>query len=265
MIAAFARAARLADRPGAIATSTPARTSGALHPDDALAGRVRGRRTDGCCGAIATGEAAIDGYARTTRTWSGACSSSFRRMAIRTGSTGRSSRPGRAGRHCSGTPTDGGWFSTSGRDPTVLLRLKEEHDGAEPSPGSIATLNLIVLSHLTGRGELADRAGRTLARYGQRFGEAARAMPFMLAALATWHAGLEQIVIVGHANAPDTKAMHEAVAREYRPFSVIIPVEPGSRQESAGAADPGHRGNDAPRRPRHGVRLPQLHVRGADH
>jgi uncharacterized protein YyaL (SSP411 family) len=127
---------------------------------------------------------------------------------------------------------DAGWFTTSGRDPSVLLRLKEEHDGAEPSPGSISTLNLIVLSHLTGRGELADRAGRTLARYGRRFGEAARALPFMLAALATWHAGLEQIVIVGHPDAPDTKAMHEAVARDYRPFSVIIPVEPGSRQES---------------------------------
>ncbi|HEX2442668.1 MAG TPA: thioredoxin domain-containing protein [Vicinamibacterales bacterium] len=127
---------------------------------------------------------------------------------------------------------DAGWFTTSGRDPSVLLRLKEEHDGAEPSPGSISTLNLIVLSHLTGRGELADRAGRTLARYGRRFGEAARALPFMLAALATWHAGFEQIVIVGQPDAPDTKAMHEAVAHQYRPYAVVIPVEPGSRQES---------------------------------
>jgi uncharacterized protein YyaL (SSP411 family) len=128
--------------------------------------------------------------------------------------------------------TDAGWFTTSGRDPSVLLRLKEEHDGAEPSPGSISTLNLILLSHLTGRGELADRAGRTLGRYGRRFGEAARALPFMLAALATWHAGVEQIVIAGRADAPDTKAMRDAIARDYRPHSVVIPVEPGSRQES---------------------------------
>ena len=28
---------------------------------------------------------------------------------------------------------DGGWFSTSGDDPAVLLRLKEDYDGAEPS------------------------------------------------------------------------------------------------------------------------------------
>jgi uncharacterized protein YyaL (SSP411 family) len=134
--------------------------------------------------------------------------------------------------------TDAGWFTTSGRDPSVLLRLKEEHDGAEPSPGSISTLNLIVLSYLTGRGELADRAARTLARYGRRFGEAARALPFMLAALATWHSGLEQIVIVGHPDAPDTKAMRMTIAREYRPYAVVIPVAPGSRQESLGRLIP---------------------------
>src|SRR5207248_10230135 len=27
---------------------------------------------------------------------------------------------------------DGGWFGTTGRDPTVLLRMKEDYDGAEP-------------------------------------------------------------------------------------------------------------------------------------
>ena len=31
---------------------------------------------------------------------------------------------------------DGGWFSTTGEDPTVLLRLKEDYDGAEPAASS---------------------------------------------------------------------------------------------------------------------------------
>jgi uncharacterized protein YyaL (SSP411 family) len=125
---------------------------------------------------------------------------------------------------------DAGWFSTSGDDPTVLLRLKEEYDGAEPSPGSIATMNAIFLAHLTGKREFAERAERTLARYGPRLGEAARALPFMLAALATWHAGVEQVVIVGDDGAPDAGAMHAAIAKTYRPFAVVIPVAPGDRQ-----------------------------------
>jgi hypothetical protein len=125
---------------------------------------------------------------------------------------------------------DAGWYSTTGDDPTVLLRLKEEYDGAEPSPGSIATMNLIFLAHLTGRREYSERAERTLARYGPKLGEAARALPFMLAALATWHAGIEQIVIVGQEGTPDADAMHAALAGQYRPFAVVIPVAPGERQ-----------------------------------
>jgi hypothetical protein len=128
--------------------------------------------------------------------------------------------------------TDAGWFSTTGDDPTVLLRLKEEYDGAEPSPGSIATMNLIFLSHLTGRREFAERAERTLARYGPRLGEAARALPLMLAALATWHAGVEQVVVVGQPGTPEGDAMLAAVARRYRPFAVVVPVAPGERQNA---------------------------------
>ena len=45
---------------------------------------------------------------------------------------------------------DGGWFSTTGRDASVLLRLKEDYDGAEPAASSVSVLNLLVLSHLVG-------------------------------------------------------------------------------------------------------------------
>ena len=31
---------------------------------------------------------------------------------------------------------DGGWFSTTGRDASVLLRMKEDYDGAEPTASS---------------------------------------------------------------------------------------------------------------------------------
>ena len=31
---------------------------------------------------------------------------------------------------------DGGWFSTTGQDASVLLRVKEDYDGAEPAAAS---------------------------------------------------------------------------------------------------------------------------------
>ena len=45
-------------------------------------------------------------------------------------------------------PIDGGWFSTTGQDASVLLRLKEDYDGAEPAASSIGVLNLLTLAHL---------------------------------------------------------------------------------------------------------------------
>ena len=120
--------------------------------------------------------------------------------------------------------TDGGWFSTTGDDPTVLLRLKEDYDGAEPAASSVSALNTLTFSHLTGDQELRRKAERTLARYGPRIGAAGRTIPMMLCALSAWHAGYSQVVIVGDSDA--RRPLMAEVARHYLPFSIVIPVSP---------------------------------------
>jgi uncharacterized protein YyaL (SSP411 family) len=37
----------------------------------------------------------------------------------------------------------GTYFNTPGEDPSVLLRVKEDYDGAEPSGNSMAAINMI--------------------------------------------------------------------------------------------------------------------------
>ena len=124
----------------------------------------------------------------------------------------------------------GGWFSTTGDDPSVILRMKEDYDGAEPSPSSVAVFNLLMLAHLTNEAELFDRIDRTLKMFGPRIGQVARAVPMMMSALSTYHAGVAQVVIVGEPGDESTEAlMREAVAK-YDPFSVIVPVQPGPSQ-----------------------------------
>jgi uncharacterized protein YyaL (SSP411 family) len=125
----------------------------------------------------------------------------------------------------------GGWFNTTGADPTVILRLKEDYDGAEPAASSMSVLNLLTLAHLTAEPELFDRIEKTLKMFGPRLGQLARAVPMMLAALSTYHAKGSQIVIVGsEAQASATDDLMRAVRAKYLPFSVIVPVEPGARQ-----------------------------------
>jgi uncharacterized protein YyaL (SSP411 family) len=124
----------------------------------------------------------------------------------------------------------GGWFNTTGADPSVILRMKEDYDGAEPSPSSISVLNLLMLAHLTGEAELFDRIDRTLKMFGPRIGQLARAVPMMLAALSTYHAKLAQVVIVGPRDDSGTGGLLRELASKYDPFVVIVPVEPGARQ-----------------------------------
>jgi len=129
----------------------------------------------------------------------------------------------------------GGWFSTTGRDGSVLLRLKEDYDGAEPAAGSVAVHNLLALMHLVEEppaGAWSAQIERTLAAVAARAG---RAAPMMLAALSTYHAGMTQIVVVGEPRAADTAALHGVVRGRYAPAALVVPVAPATREHLAAA------------------------------
>jgi uncharacterized protein YyaL (SSP411 family) len=126
---------------------------------------------------------------------------------------------------------DGGWFSTTGKDASVLLRLKEDYDGAEPAAASVTVRNLLTLGHLTANGELVDRAKRTLERYGPELGRAVRVMPFMVANVALWHAAGTQVVIVGDRAADDARVLVRVVARHFLPAGVVVPIDTAASAE----------------------------------
>ena len=133
---------------------------------------------------------------------------------------------------------DGGWFSTTGKDPTVLLRLKEDYDGAEPAASSVSALNVLRLAHLTGDHAYRQRAERTLARYGKRAGGAGRVIPMMLCALSAWHSPSMQMVVVGGRNSDQVRELEQEIATHYLPFTVHVPVDPDSTQEALRSALP---------------------------
>ena len=134
--------------------------------------------------------------------------------------------------------SEGGWFATTGEDPSVLLRMKEDYDGAEPSASAVAADNALTLARITGDSRAAARAARTLTRYGARLGQAARVVPMMMAVLARYHAAPTQIVLVGAPDDEGWRALARAAAARYLPFAVRIPVEPGPRQTELAARLP---------------------------
>ena len=132
----------------------------------------------------------------------------------------------------------GGWFSTTGDDPSVLLRMKEDYDGAEPSVGSVSALNLLTLARLTGDGGIRERLERALARFGPGLGHGPRAVPMLAAALSAYHAAATQIVVVGERAEAGTVALRRRAAARYLPFAVRVNVEPGEAQAALGEVLP---------------------------
>jgi uncharacterized protein len=132
-------------------------------------------------------------------------------------------------------PIEGGWFSTTGHDASVLLRLKEDYDGAEPAASSVSVMNLLVLSHL-GAGDAENFASKIDITFGSVAGRAAQAgrtVPMMLAALSSYHAGSEQAVIVGARDAQDTRALLDVIRSRYRPTLLTMSIAPDARDAIA--------------------------------
>jgi uncharacterized protein YyaL (SSP411 family) len=135
-------------------------------------------------------------------------------------------------------PIEHGWFSTTGTDPSVLFRLKDEYDGAEPSASAVGAWNLVTLAHLTGESAYHDRAREVLAAYGARLSAAGRAMPMMACALEHSLTPQEQIVVVGHEESTEAAELWQAAQRPYRPFATMVWLVPGPRQDRAARSMP---------------------------
>ena len=124
----------------------------------------------------------------------------------------------------------GGYFSTSGADPSILVRMKDGYDGAEPSANSVAALNLLRLAQLTDDPALREKAERTLAAFGTTLRQASQALPTMLAALAFHLAPPRQIAMAGHPDAPDTRRLLAVVRERFAPHDLVLLADGGRGQ-----------------------------------
>ena len=116
----------------------------------------------------------------------------------------------------------GGFYSVSPNAPNSIIPLKEDHDGAEPAPNSIAALNLLRLAHLLDRGEWQVEAERIFAGQRETLERHPFSAPALAAALAFHLAPPKQIVIVGAPDDPVMHAMTAAVRSRFLPAAVLV-------------------------------------------
>lgn len=125
-----------------------------------------------------------------------------------------------------------GYFSTTDKDPAILLRLKEDYDGAEPTPTSVATINLWRMGQLLHDTALLDHARHAIIAFIPRLEAQPFAMPLLLTAAALVE--IPAIHLVIHSPDPKHPALAPLVAearRRYLPQMVVIQIADAASRE----------------------------------
>jgi uncharacterized protein YyaL (SSP411 family) len=112
---------------------------------------------------------------------------------------------------------NGGFFSTSVGAENLVLRLKDDYDGAEPSGNSMMAIALLRLARMTGREEFRQAAARTLKTFSSRMASGGAGVPQMLVALEFALGKPMEVVLAG----PLDGAMLAAIRRRFLPGAVV--------------------------------------------
>ena len=124
----------------------------------------------------------------------------------------------------------GGYFNSRADDPTVIVRLKEDYDGAEPAPNSVAAANLLRLDWMLGLGGARDQAGKIFETLRGQWSGAPHALPQMLCALELALAEPRTVVLAGDPAADDYRALAAVLFERHGPRRVVLCADGGAGQ-----------------------------------
>ena len=132
----------------------------------------------------------------------------------------------------------GGYFNSAAGDANILLRLKEDYDGAEPSPSSVAALNLLRLGAVFDRAEgsaspaatgaetYRERGRRCIEAFRTQWSAAPQAMPQLLCAFELALDSPRHVVLAG-----------DPASREFRAVAAVLHEGIGPRRILLGLGD----------------------------
>jgi uncharacterized protein len=125
---------------------------------------------------------------------------------------------------------NGGFYDSAASPRELILRCKDDYDGAEPSGNSVAVLALLRLAAITDRKEYAAAAEKTLRLLAPRLHELPQAVPLLLLGLDFYLEQPKRAVVAGDAEQPETRALLRAIHSVYQPNKVVL--------GNSGAVDP---------------------------
>ncbi|HEX5413815.1 MAG TPA: thioredoxin domain-containing protein [Terriglobia bacterium] len=127
----------------------------------------------------------------------------------------------------------GGYFQTAQDDKSILVRMRDAYDGAEPSPNSVAAMNLLRLAEMANRPAWREKAHQAFHAFSRQIEHAPEALPQMISAVEFALSKPRQIVIAGDRTQPDTHALLAVVSQRYLPNKVLFVVDGAEGQQLA--------------------------------
>ncbi len=117
---------------------------------------------------------------------------------------------------------NGGFWQSAAGARDLILRVKEEYDGAEPSGNSAAILALFELGKITDRKDFTQAAEKSLRHFSNRLQQAPQAVPYMLLAFDFNLEEPRRAVVAGDPAKPETRALLHAIHSTYQPNKVVL-------------------------------------------
>ncbi len=124
---------------------------------------------------------------------------------------------------------EGGFYDTSGKDPTILVRMKEAYDGAEPTGNSMALLALLRLMQLTNDRSLQPYAERTMKYFCVLLEQSPQIMPQCMAAVEFYLVPPEHLVLISE-NGSTSEHFLRTVFEGFHPHLTVVSLDAASRK-----------------------------------
>jgi uncharacterized protein len=117
---------------------------------------------------------------------------------------------------------NGGFWQSAADSTDLILRVKDDYDGAEPSGNSVTALSLLKLGAIIGRKHFTEAAEKTLRLFAHRLKNFPQAMPFMLHALDFSLQEPKRVVFVGDTNSTNCHELLHAGHSVYQPNKIVF-------------------------------------------
>lgn len=115
----------------------------------------------------------------------------------------------------------GGFFSTAEKSD-LILRMKEDYDGAEPSGNAVMAMNLVRLSQYTGYAGLREAAEDLFRAFDNRISQQGPTVPALMSAWMTDLAPKGQVILAGPWDDPRLQNLLGEVRQHFLPFTAVM-------------------------------------------